>query len=138
MLVRLVRRGRSGPGRLTPVSSTAPRSSTPRDPGDRDVPSHRPRPTAPRVRTGSAAAPQRSGRIITCAALLVVIVVSGFAAGQPLIVKQTGVAVVVAVLIDATLVRMLLVPATRTLLGDANWWAPAPLRRLHDRLGVSH
>lgn len=66
------------------------------------------------------------------------IVVSGFAAGQLLIVKQTGVALVVAVLIDATLVRMLLVPATMTLLGDANWWAPAPLRRLHDRLGVSH
>ncbi|HEX8498229.1 MAG TPA: MMPL family transporter [Actinomycetales bacterium] len=81
---------------------------------------------------------QRSGRIITCAALLIIIVFSGFAAGQLLIVKQTGVALVVAVLIDATLVRMLLVPATMTLLGDLNWWAPAPLRRLHDRIGVSH
>ncbi len=81
---------------------------------------------------------QQSGRIITCAALLVVIVFSGFAAGELLIVKQTGVALVVAVLVDATLVRMLLVPATMTLLGDRNWWAPAPLRRLHDRIGVTH
>jgi RND superfamily putative drug exporter len=81
---------------------------------------------------------QRSGRIITSAALLVVIVFSGFAAGQLLVVKQTGVALVVAVLIDATLVRMLLVPATMTLLGEWNWWAPRPLRRLHERIGVAH
>jgi RND superfamily putative drug exporter len=81
---------------------------------------------------------QRSGRIITSAALLVVIVFSGFAAGQLLVVKQTGVALVVAVVIDATLVRMLLVPATMTLLGEWNWWAPRPLRRLHERIGVAH
>jgi RND superfamily putative drug exporter len=55
-----------------------------------------------------------------------------------LVVKQTGVALVVAVLIDATLVRMLLVPATMTLLGEWNWWAPRPLRRLHERIGVAH
>ena len=55
-----------------------------------------------------------------------------------LVVKQTGVALVVAVAIDATLVRMLLVPATMTLLGEWNWWAPAPLRRLHQRIGLSH
>ena len=41
-------------------------------------------------------------------------------------------------LIDATLVRMLLVPATMTLLGDANWWAPRPLRRLHERFAIAH
>ena len=81
---------------------------------------------------------QRSGRIITSAALLVAIVFSGFAAGKLLVVKETGVALVVAVAIDATLVRMLLVPATMTLLGEWNWWAPAPLRRLHQRFGVSH
>ena len=48
-----------------------------------------------------------------------------------------GVALVAAVIIDATLVRMLLVPATMTLLGRWNWWAPAPLRRLHDRFGIT-
>jgi len=81
---------------------------------------------------------QRTGRVITSAALLVIIVFSGIAAGELLVVKQTGVALVVAVAIDATLVRMLLVPATMTLLGEWNWWAPAPLRRLHQRIGLSH
>jgi RND superfamily putative drug exporter len=81
---------------------------------------------------------QRSGRIITSAALIVVLVFSGFVAGQLLVIKQTGVALAVAVAIDATLVRCLLVPATMTLLGEWNWWAPAPLRRLHDRLGLRH
>jgi RND superfamily putative drug exporter len=79
---------------------------------------------------------QRSGRIITSAALLVVIVFTGLIAGQLLVVKQTGVALATAVAIDATLVRMLLVPATMTLLGEWNWWAPAPLRRLHARFGL--
>ncbi|GAA4353995.1 MMPL family transporter [Angustibacter luteus] len=79
---------------------------------------------------------QRSGRIITSAALLVIIVFAGLLAAQVLVVKQTGVALMVAVAIDATLVRMLLVPATMTLLGEWNWWAPGPLRRLHDRIGI--
>ncbi len=79
---------------------------------------------------------QRSGRIITSAALLVVIVFTGLIAGQLLVVKQTGVALATAVAIDATLVRMLLVPATMTLLDEWNWWAPGPLRRLHARFGV--
>ena len=47
-----------------------------------------------------------------------------------------GLALAIAVAVDATLVRCLLVPATMTLLGDANWWAPAPLRRLHTRFGL--
>ena len=67
---------------------------------------------------------QRSGRIITSAALIVVLVFSGFVAGELLVIKQTGVALAVAVAIDATLVRCLLVPATMTLLGEWNWWAP--------------
>jgi putative drug exporter of the RND superfamily len=79
---------------------------------------------------------QRSGRIITSAALLVMIVFLGFAAGQSLGIKEMGLALAIAVAIDATLVRCLLVPATMTLLGDANWWAPAPLRRLHERFGL--
>ena len=79
---------------------------------------------------------QRSGRIITSAALLMVVVFAGFAAGDLLIMKQMGVALVLAIAIDATLVRMLLVPATMSVLGAANWWAPAPLRRLHARWGI--
>lgn len=84
-----------------------------------------------------AAGLQKSGRIITSAALIIVIVFAGFVTGELLIIKQTGVALATAVAIDATLVRVLLVPATMTLLGEWNWWAPAPLRRLHDRFGVS-
>ena len=79
---------------------------------------------------------QRSGRIITSAALLIVIVFAGFAAGQLLIIKEIGVALVTAVILDATIVRMLLVPATMTLLGKWNWWAPAPLARWHARHGI--
>jgi RND superfamily putative drug exporter len=81
---------------------------------------------------------QRSGRIITSAAVLMVIVFSGFVTAQVLVIKQTGVALVLAVALDATLVRMLLVPATMTVLGRFNWWAPALLRRLHDRVGITH
>jgi len=79
---------------------------------------------------------QRSGKIITSAAFLVIIVFLGFAAGQSMGIKEFGLALAIAVAVDATLVRMILVPATMTLLGDWNWWAPAPLRRLHQRLGL--
>jgi RND superfamily putative drug exporter len=79
---------------------------------------------------------QRSGRIITSAAGLVMIVFLGFALGDNLGIKQMGLALAVAVLVDATVVRCLLVPATMTLLGERNWWAPAPLRRLHERYGL--
>ena len=89
------------------------------------------------TRTAVTLGLQRSGRIITSAALLMVIVFSGFAAGDLLIMKQMGVALVLAIVIDATLVRMLLVPATMSVLGSANWWAPAPLRRLHERWGIT-
>ncbi len=82
-----------------------------------------------------AAGLQRSGRIITSAALIIVIVFAGFAAGQLLAIKQTGIGLAVTVAVDATLVRLVLVPAAMTVLGEWNWWAPGPLRRLHDRLG---
>jgi RND superfamily putative drug exporter len=81
---------------------------------------------------------QRSGRIITSAALIMIVVFSGFIAGDLLVIKEAGVALAVTVFIDATLVRMLLVPATMTLLGEWNWWAPGPLRRVHDRFGIRH
>jgi putative drug exporter of the RND superfamily len=88
--------------------------------------------------TGDAVAHglQRSGRIITSAALLILIVFLGFAAGQTLGIKEMGLALAIAVAVDATLIRCVLVPATMTLLGKANWWAPAPLRRLHHRIGL--
>ncbi len=76
---------------------------------------------------------QRTGRIITSAALLLVVVITGFATGQTGFVKLIGVGMIVAIVVDATLVRALLVPATMRLLGRWNWWAPGPLRRLHDR-----
>src|SRR3954467_13199129 len=80
---------------------------------------------------------QRSGRIITSAAFLILVVFLGFAAGQTLGIKEMGLALAVAVAVDATLVRCVLVPATMTLLGRANWWAPPWLRRVHRRFGLS-
>jgi RND superfamily putative drug exporter len=85
-----------------------------------------------------AAGLQRSGRLVTTAALLMAAVFGGFAAGDMLAVKQVGLGLVLAVALDATLIRMLLVPATMKLMGRWNWWAPALLRRLHARLGVRH
>jgi putative drug exporter of the RND superfamily len=79
---------------------------------------------------------QRSGRIITSAAALIVVVFGGFAAGEVLAIKQLGVGLAIAVIVDATIVRTLLVPATMKLLGERNWWAPAPLRRFHARFGL--
>lgn len=80
---------------------------------------------------------QRSGKIITSAGLLMVIVFAGFAAGKLLTLKEMGVALVLAIILDATIVRMVLVPATMFALGRANWWAPAALRRLHERWGIT-
>ncbi len=81
---------------------------------------------------------QRSGRIITSAAAIIVAVFAGFVAGELLVIKEIGFSLAVAVLIDATVVRLLLVPATMTVLGDANWWAPRAMRRLHERLAITH
>jgi RND superfamily putative drug exporter len=79
---------------------------------------------------------QRSGRIITSAAFLIVVVFAGFAAGEVLAIKQLGVGLAIAVIVDATIVRTLLVPATMKLLGERNWWAPAPLHRVYERFGL--
>ena len=79
---------------------------------------------------------QRSGRIITSAAALIVVVFAGFATGEVLAVKQLGVGLAIAVIVDATLVRTLLVPATMKLLGERNWWAPPIMRRFYDRFGL--
>ncbi len=79
---------------------------------------------------------QHTGRVITSAALLMVIVFGCFAAAEMGSIEQIGLGLTTAVLIDATVVRCLLVPATMTLLGRWNWWAPAALRRLHRRIGL--
>ena len=77
---------------------------------------------------------QRTGRIVTAAALLLVVAIGAFATSQIVFVKQLGIGTAAAVLIDATIVRALLVPALMKLLGERNWWAPRPLARLHARL----
>jgi RND superfamily putative drug exporter len=80
---------------------------------------------------------QRTGRIITSAALLLVVVVVGFTTGGISLVKMIGVGMIVAVVIDATIVRMLLVPAAMRLLGQANWWLPGPLAGWYRRFGIT-
>lgn len=80
---------------------------------------------------------ERTGRIVTAAALLFAVALGAFATSEILFVKQNGVGTALAVLIDASIVRALLVPSLMELLGRWNWWAPRPLRRLHDRFGIS-
>jgi RND superfamily putative drug exporter len=80
---------------------------------------------------------ERSGRLVTGAAAIMVAIFSAFALGDVLVVKSVGLAMAIAVAIDATLVRALIVPATMRLLGGLNWWAPRPLARFHRRLGLS-
>ncbi|MGH3326771.1 MAG: MMPL family transporter [Streptomycetales bacterium] len=78
---------------------------------------------------------QRTGRIITSAALLLVVVLGAFSTSGITFIKMIGVGMVIAILIDATIVRALLVPATMRVLGRANWWAPGPLARFWERYG---
>jgi RND superfamily putative drug exporter len=73
---------------------------------------------------------ERSGRIVTSAALIVVVVAGSFAFADIVLIKALGLGMALAVALDATVVRALLVPATMRLLGDWNWWMPARLRRL--------
>lgn len=77
---------------------------------------------------------QRSGRIITSAAAIIIAVFLGFVSGDMISIKEIGVGLAIMVAADATLVRLLLVPATMTVLGRWNWWAPAPVRRVYERL----
>jgi uncharacterized membrane protein YdfJ with MMPL/SSD domain len=80
---------------------------------------------------------ERTGRIVTAAALLFCVAIGAFATSSILFIKLLGVGTALAVAIDATVIRALLVPALMALLGRWNWWAPAPLRRLHARIGLS-
>jgi RND superfamily putative drug exporter len=80
---------------------------------------------------------QRTGRIITAAALLIAIVFASFLTSGATNIKQLGFGVTVAILLDATVVRALLVPAFMRIAGRANWWAPGWLRKAHARIGLS-
>ncbi len=79
---------------------------------------------------------ERTGRIVTAAALLFAIAIGAFATSEIVFIKQNGIGTALAVLLDATIIRALLVPSLMELLGEWNWWAPGPLRRLHDRIGI--
>jgi uncharacterized membrane protein YdfJ with MMPL/SSD domain len=79
---------------------------------------------------------ERTGRIVTAAALLFAVAMLAFATSEIIFIKENGVGTALAVLIDASIIRALLVPALMELLGKWNWWAPAPLRRLHRRWGI--
>jgi RND superfamily putative drug exporter len=79
---------------------------------------------------------ERTGRIVTAAALLFAVALLAFATSKIVFVKELGVGAALAVLIDSSVIRALLVPSLMELLGSANWWAPRPLRRLHKRIGL--
>ena len=81
---------------------------------------------------------QRSGRIITAAAFILAVTFGAFASSGVSIMKMLGFGIAFAILIDATIVRALLVPALMRLFGAANWWAPKWLRRVHQKIGLSH
>jgi uncharacterized membrane protein YdfJ with MMPL/SSD domain len=78
---------------------------------------------------------ERTGRIVTAAALLFAVAIGAFATSHLVFIKELGVGTALAVLIDASIIRGLLVPSLMALLGPAAWWAPRPLRRLYGRIG---
>ncbi len=80
---------------------------------------------------------EKTGRLVTGAAAIMAAVFFSFALAETTIIKAIGLGMGTAVAVDATIVRALLVPATMRLLGGWNWWAPKPLARLYDRLGLS-
>lgn len=81
---------------------------------------------------------QGSGRIITSAGLIIVLVFLGFTLGDMLMIKQIGVALAVAVFVDMTIVRMVIVPAVMTVFGKWVWWSPKPLKKVYDRFKIEH
>jgi RND superfamily putative drug exporter len=80
---------------------------------------------------------ERTGRIVTAAAVLIAVVFLSFATGGVSFIKLFGIGLTLAVLLDAFVIRGTLVPAFMRLAGEWNWWAPGPLRRFHDRWGIS-
>jgi RND superfamily putative drug exporter len=88
-------------------------------------------------REAVAAGLQRTGRVVTAGAIMVAVALGAFATSHVVFIKELGLGTAVAVLIDAFVIRALLVPALMALLEDWNWWSPAPLHRLHEWLNVS-
>jgi uncharacterized membrane protein YdfJ with MMPL/SSD domain len=80
---------------------------------------------------------ERTGRIVTAASLLFAVAIGAFVTSEMIFIKELGFGTAIAVLIDASIIRALLVPSLMELLGKWNWWAPRPLRRLHERIGLS-
>ncbi len=80
---------------------------------------------------------ERTGRIVTAAALLFAVALGAFATSKLVFIKELGLGSALAVLIDSSIIRALLVPSLMALLGKWNWWAPAPRRRLHRRIGLN-
>ena len=81
---------------------------------------------------------QRSGRIITAAALVLAVSFIAFITSGVTIMKMLGLGIAFAILLDATIIRALLVPALMRLLGDLNWWAPKWMKRIYKRIGLDH
>jgi len=79
---------------------------------------------------------EKSGRLITGAAAIMVAVFLAFGLSNFVIIKAIGIGLAVAIAIDATIVRILIVPSVMRILGRANWWAPRPLSWLHNRIGA--
>ena len=79
----------------------------------------------------------KTGRLITSAALILIVVIGAFATSEILFMKTLGVGMALAIAIDATIIRALLVPAAMRMMGKWNWWAPAPLARLWKKIGMS-
>ncbi|MEQ6902071.1 MMPL family transporter [Nocardioides sp. YIM 152588] len=92
-------------------------------------------PPAARNEVAVATGLQKTGRIITSAAVLLAVVIGAFATSGIVFMKMLGIGMLVAILVDATIVRALMVPATMKLLGGWNWYAPGPLRRWWERYG---
>ncbi len=81
---------------------------------------------------------QRTGGIVTAAAILLAVALGAFLLSDVVFLQELGAGAAFAVLLDAFVVRALLVPSLMALLGKWNWWSPAPLRRLHARIGIDH
>jgi RND superfamily putative drug exporter len=79
---------------------------------------------------------EHTGRVVSASAILLSVAIGAFATSKVVFLKEIGVGALVAVMVDAFIVRSALVPSLMALLGERNWWSPAPLRRLHDRIGL--
>ncbi|MDJ0392681.1 MMPL family transporter [Rhodococcus sp. G-MC3] len=81
---------------------------------------------------------QRTGRIVTAAALILIFVTGAFTISELSIMRFLGLGMILALIVDATIIRMLLVPSLVKLMGEANWWAPAWMKKVHEKVGIGH